>query len=249
MTADQYKNPPIDEAVCEFTFETNPETDFFTLPGKLHTLLKAEYSGKPREQPLHSIIANQAAPQPNLSLQTELFRIQLPTADGKKLISIGRETLAVNILRPYTGWDEDFSGRVEVALKAYYQVAMPAGVRRIGVRYINRIVVPQPAAMPKDYFTNADPEDKVISGSMTAFMKRLEYAIAGPAKIVLTHATLVPKDPKTTEFLLDIDAIWDSAPLTDQAEILKKAADLHDKEGIVFEALITDEARKLFNAS
>jgi uncharacterized protein (TIGR04255 family) len=79
---------------------------------------------------------------------------------------------------------------------------------------------------------------------MTHFMKRLEYAIEGPAKIVLTHATLAASDPKTTEFLLDIDAVW---AMTDQAEILNKVAYLHDCAGDVFEALITNEARKLFN--
>jgi hypothetical protein len=61
----------------------------------------------------------------------------------------------------------------------------------------------------------------------------------GPAKIVLTHATLAASDPKTTEFLLDIDAVWDSKSMTDQAEILNKAAVLHDCAGDVFEVLPT----------
>jgi uncharacterized protein (TIGR04255 family) len=115
-SSDQYDNPPIEEALCEFTFEAGADVDSFTLPGKLHTVLQKEYSGKPREQPIQTVIANQAGGQPNISLQTELFRIQLPTTDGKRLVSIGRKTLSVNILRPYTGWDEDFKTRVETAL-------------------------------------------------------------------------------------------------------------------------------------
>ena len=148
MTSDQYKNPPIDEAVCEFTFNTSPDADFFTLPGKLHTLLQKDYSGKPREQPHHTVVANQAVPQPNISLQTELFRIQLPTADEKKLVSIGRKTLAVSILRPYTGWDEDFRGRVEVALRAYTKSPclwlLPALACATSIASLSRTLQPAP---------------------------------------------------------------------------------------------------------
>ena len=45
----RYKNPPIEEAICEFHFSPSQDWDF-TIPGKLHTELSDEYTGKPQEQ-------------------------------------------------------------------------------------------------------------------------------------------------------------------------------------------------------
>ena len=45
----RYKNPPIEEALCEFGFAPGPDWDP-TIPGKLQAELGDEYSGKPREQ-------------------------------------------------------------------------------------------------------------------------------------------------------------------------------------------------------
>ena len=45
----RYRNPPIEEALCEFRFP--PEQDWDpTIPGKLQTKFGDEYTGKPREQ-------------------------------------------------------------------------------------------------------------------------------------------------------------------------------------------------------
>jgi uncharacterized protein (TIGR04255 family) len=249
MSADQYKNPPIEEALCQFTFSPSSEAEFLTLAGKLQSQLP-EYSGEPRLQQVQTIVANQTAQQPNISLQNDIARIQLLTPDTRKLVAVGRDTLSVNILRPYTGWDEDFRNRIEAALTAYYKIVSKAlAVTRIGVRYINRIVVPVPGAVANNFFRTSDPEDALMQGRLTHFAKRLEYAVEGPAKIVVTHATIAARDPKTTEFLLDIDAIWDSSPIADLQRALKCADDLHERVGVTFESLITDNARELFNAS
>ena len=45
----RYKNPPIEEALCEFGFAPGPDWDP-TIPGKLQAELGDAYSGKPGEQ-------------------------------------------------------------------------------------------------------------------------------------------------------------------------------------------------------
>jgi uncharacterized protein (TIGR04255 family) len=48
---------------------------------------------------------------------------------------------------------------------------------------------------------------------------------------------------------LDIEAVWDHQPLDGIDQITPLIDKLHDIEGGVLETLITDEARKLFNAA
>ena len=49
--------------------------------------------------------------------------------------------------------------------------------------------------------------------------------------------------------MLDIDTLWDKEPVLDNAEILHLVDELHEIEGAAFEALITDEARNLFDGA
>ena len=59
----RYRNPPIEEALCEFRFLPGQEWDL-TIPGKLHVILGEEYNGKPQEQKLVDIALNAEGGQP-----------------------------------------------------------------------------------------------------------------------------------------------------------------------------------------
>jgi len=72
-----YKNPPIVEALCEFTFtpagEWNP-----TLPAELHQLVQEYYDGEPRQANIKIVTTN--SENNSVTIQNDL-RVQLPTKD------------------------------------------------------------------------------------------------------------------------------------------------------------------------
>lgn len=251
MPSGSYLRPPIEEAICDFTFAFGdahePKTIDFTLPGKLqsHELLKEEYTGEVRSQNVQSIVAN--ANQPAVSLQNSLFRIQLTTPDAKRIVSVGPVNLSISVLKPYEGWTR-FQPRIERVLAAYFDIARPVSLVRLGIRYINRIVVPKSNAIAAEYLTSPDTHHAEFGGSLVGFMNRSEYVLAQFERIIITQATLQPVDVGTTEFLLDIDVVWDSQPLQNVTEIIGMAQRLHKVEGEIFERLITDNSRALFDA-
>jgi uncharacterized protein (TIGR04255 family) len=254
-----YKNPPIAEAVCEFTFaplKDNPEWDL-TLPGKLqlHPNLK-EYSGKSRQQHMQTIAAGGNKGQPQVALQQSLFRIHLPRPDNTALLSLGHNILGIVVLPPYEGWEE-FEPRILRALEVFTKETGLSIVNRLGVRYINRIVTPNPdaasaAAYLSDMMTTieavAQDEKTKVQGKLTAINSRHEFITSESIKIFVTQATLDPQKPKTAEYLLDIDTVWDHQPLVGLKEITPVIDKLHTIEGAIFERFITPEARKLFDA-
>jgi len=248
MQTRQYKNPPIEEALCEFTFRPPVEGQQFdfTLPGRL--LIEptmAEYSGQSRTQNIQTIAAAENAA--NIAIHNMLLRIQLPTVDGKRILSVGTNTLAITVLRPYDGW-QSFRPRIERALEAFSKISGVSSVVRIGVRYINRIVIPGTDVRPSA-FLGSIPEHSHVSDAVLAnFMERGEYVRHDRLKVIVTQATLQPTKPDTTEYLLDIDTLWDKEPLDDQEAIMSAVDQLHEIEGAAFEALITDESRELFDA-
>lgn len=245
MPSRQYKTPPIEEALCDFTFAPASEWDL-TLPGKLHSEISKEYSGKPRQQNLQTVATGPGPEQPTLALQQQLMRIQFPTEDGTRIVSIGKNNLTISVLRPYEGW-QAFKPRIENALKAYRKITSPEAVTRIGLRYINRIVVPGLNQDPSKFFNYNLSDDDVLKMKIVSFLKRFEYATENGEKLLITHALIEPSGPERTDFILDIDTIWDRTPIAFE-QVVEITENLHSVEGSAFEAIITDEARKLFDA-
>ncbi len=249
----QYKNPPIEEALCEFHFLSEQDWDP-TIPGKLQTKFGDKYTGKPREQRVFEVgLEVQRGKSSNLRYGEGLARVQLVTKDGKRLVGVGLNVLSIHMLRPYQdhqdnsarGWDE-FLPRISEALDAYWKVAEPKGVCRIGIRYINKIVPPQEAVKVGSYLRCALPEVSGLPDCLRNFVSRAEYTYPDGIRLILSQRSVnEPKDHRG--FLLDLDVIWESTEPVTQDEALTKAGDLRDRERKAFETVITDDARELFD--
>jgi uncharacterized protein (TIGR04255 family) len=242
----RYRNPPIQEALVEF--HTGPGQDWDpTILGKLHEKVKAAYPGKPRQQKLFQASIRAADGQPSgISVQEGIGRFQLVDADGHRIISLGPDVLSVNVLKPYDGW-EHFKPRIEAALRAYVEVSGADKVNRIGVRYVNKIVVPASNIPLPQYFLVGPSMPPGLPSTVAGFLNRAEHVFPDGVKLILTFAS-IEAVPGTSALLLDIDVIWEGTPL-DMAAALNMVEDLHDREGVAFEALITEKTREVFDAN
>jgi uncharacterized protein (TIGR04255 family) len=192
-----------------------------------------------------------------LAFSNTLFRVQLLTPGGRAVLGIGNHILSVSVLRPYEGWQQ-FKPRISKALTVYMNITQQFSVKRIGLRYINRLVTPVPEASSAYRFLThvATTLDAVeangagrIEGKLTALNTRHEFETPERIKMFMSHATLTPQRVGTAEYLLDIDAVYDHQILEGAETILQAVEKLHAIEGGLFEHLITDEARKLFNGT
>jgi len=251
----RYKNPPIEEAICEFRFSPGQDWDL-TIPGKLHTELSDEYAGKPRQQKLVEVgLETQGGKPPNLRYGEGLAKVQLVTEDNTRMIGIGPDVLSIHLLRPYqrtidsdyVGWDE-FYPRIIKAIEAYWKVSKPIGVTRIGIRYINKIVIPQIMVRVEDYFKCALPNVSGLPDQLNGFMSRAEYAYEDNILLVLSQGS-IEAPPNNIGFLLDLDVIWQDADPISQEDALTKVRELRERERVAFETVITDKSREFFDAT
>lgn len=252
MDRRRYKNPPIEEAVCDFQFA--PGTDWDpTMPGRLFEKLKGTYNEKPREQQFVEAQVQSATAKgnPTVSLQHRFgkTRVQLVAEKGTRLVGISEDQLSVHMLRPYTMW-EDFRPRIMQALGAYREIATPEGMTRLGLRYINRIAINQSEPNLEDYFQippkfpKVDPPTRIL-----AFFNRKETEFLDkPIRIIVTFADVEPRQSESSSYLLDIDIIWirtdDPIPLDEIPEVME---DMKNRHRDVFESLVTDTSRRLFD--
>ncbi|MXY08396.1 MAG: TIGR04255 family protein [Rhodothermaceae bacterium] len=245
----RYKNPPIVEAVCEFHFAPVQDWDP-TLPGKLHAELSDDYSGTPRHQKSVQLGVQIREGSPhNFQFGEGPRKVQLITEDEKRIVGVGPNTLSVHMLRPYqdphdsdnVGWDE-FRPRICRALDAYWKVIQPQGVTRIGIKYINMLNVPGEVATAKEYLRCALPEVNGLPNHLLNLMSQVEYAYQDGVRLILSQGKV------ENGFILDIDVIWESHAALARKDTDARIDNLRIRERHVFEAVITDKARELFDA-
>lgn len=245
-----YKNPPIEEALCELRFTPGQDWDF-TIPSKLHTELGDDYDGRPQEQKgLEVELKAQRGEPAGLRYSEALTRVQLVTEDGKRIVGVGPDVISVHMLRPYQdgpeqgGWSE-YQPRIERALDAYWNVAQPKGVNRVGLRYINKIITSQNKGTIDDYLKCALPVVEGLPDHQNITTGRVDYSYEDGVRLILSHWS-INETPNQVLFL-DLDIIWENTEPVARDEAMLKVGDLHTRVKDAFETVVTDEARRLFN--
>jgi uncharacterized protein (TIGR04255 family) len=251
MERRQYKIPPIEEALCEFRLSPDSDWDL-TVIGRFqaHENIGSEYPGKPVEhQVLEGNLRIEAGVPQGLATRQGLMKVQFPSSDETRLVGVGPNLLSVHVLRPYErdNWD-GFKERIRKALEAYDKVAEPKGIVRIGMRYINKVTVPEPNASPERYFKYTPTRVEGIPCSMSGFFCRNEYLYDDGVKLLLTHTLIPPPSQNETSFILDLDVIWDDQESPRGVHnILPFVEELRTRERDAFESLITDASREVFD--
>ena len=236
-------------------FRPGPDWDL-TIPGKLHSALVSEYGGKPRNQQVVDVGVEIKRDEPsNIRYGQGLAKVLLFTEDEKRAVGVGPDVLSVHMLRPYqkpeapeeSGWDE-FRPRIATALEAYWRVADPVGVRRISIRYINRIIIPEPVVRTEDYLRCAPPSIQGLPDRLHSYMSRNRLRVRGwnsscPGPGHHHSAIWRNRLPARHRRLSG-----DRRGRHDSSSTSENRTCYAASRGMRFETVITDTARELFDA-
>ena len=229
MEPRKYRNPPIEEAVCDLQFAPGIEWDP-TLPGRMYGELKDVYGEKPRLQQLVEAQVQGGIEGQSISMSHKVAkqRVQFLGEDGTRIVGVGADQLSVHMLRPYKGW-ESFRPQIDEALNAYSRVAEPEGITRIGLRYINKITIKTPHDDLSPYFSIPPRFPEIDSATrLLAFFNRKEAAFADrPIRIVVTFADM--ESSPSPSYLLDLDIIWISPESAGFARCLPRCDRGHEE--------------------
>lgn len=242
-----YKNPPIHEAVCEFQF-SDPESWSLVHGGIFFERLKKRYSGKPSEQRILRVMMPKGAPltagPPAIG---EITKVQLKSENEREMVAVGPGILSIHSLKPYSGW-EHFRSQIVEALREYRRIASPKAIRRIGIRYINQIFIPSEKGVPGDLLTTPPYGIPNMECRIAAFAMRYQYALENSASAIVQMASLDgPPDTYGVALDIDVNRSWQGESYA-AADAMKAVDELRAQERHVFEALISDKARDLFDA-
>lgn len=250
MTSYIYRNPPIDEAICQFTY-ANPITWDADIPRRLFLHLKNRYPALPSQQQL--LQANLTSPvavnPPDLSVvPTERFVFL--SEDGTKRLSVSPHAIGFHQAKPYESFKESLLPRiVEQLPEVLDSLGCEGNFNRVSVRYINRIIVDLPSIDIQEYFNYPDSSSflpEPFQNTLSAFFYR---TVTKPKdqldELAVTFGSASsPKD--SVAFILDIDIAHSFENPADVTEAIEQVKSLRELENSVFESLITDKCRELF---
>ena len=239
----KYRNPPVVEALCEIYFHESKWD--VTLPGLFFEKVRGNYPKKRESEQIGVQVSISKEAQAS-QVQRGKRRIKFIKEDGSRLIQLEDNLLVINQLRPYPRF-EDWRPVVGEMLKHYSEIAQPKGIRRIGVRYINRIIIPIVKFKMEDYF-NLYPEVPESLGAIHGrFMMRLEISPKHEGhRLMVTFGTAPPESPRTSAEMLDIYDIFTFHQPFSMEDVDKYMIKAHENIEVVFEGSITKKARKLF---
>ena len=240
MTEIYYDRPPIIEAVIELLFSTLVSEDELEEAKKY---LKKNYVN---EVPLEEIEFNLQIESSDVKRNTERF-FRYSSQDETQMCLLKRKSFSVSQLAPYTSWN-DFITRFERDYQLHKKHVGYKQIKRIGVRYINRIDIPvtDPVIYENDYL-NIYPKYPDVLGVLHGYAVQQRSRIDSLKSNLTINSAIVPSP------LLHHTSILFDQDIGREEDVPQKIEDLilflnqaRIEKNRIFEACITDKARGLF---
>lgn len=240
----KYPNPPIQEAICEVHFDL-PSPLSKEQMGRLKPIWEKEYPDQKlvEEKNLSFQISQEEITPP--SWQTLGHRLICRSGDGKRLVQLSGFFLAINQLKPYPGWEESFRQIILKRASEFQDVLGLMKFKRVGLRYINRIDVPEKPLDWEKWVAIEFPIPKELGLSCRVFQMHFQNELSEGRRLIVNLVTLPPTAASISSLILDLDLIWEGTPA--ELPSLEKYLELvHGPHRLAFENYLTDNTRKLF---
>jgi uncharacterized protein (TIGR04255 family) len=140
--------PPLIEAVCELRLDPSLPWDL-TMPGRLFEKLQTQFPE--RRQTLGFEVKMNAQSLSQSPEYRQIENLQFLSPDKKDVVQVREHAVSMSRLAPYEAW-EKYKPTVLGVFERFRDVAGDSTIARVGLKYINRIVVPKREIRLEEYF-------------------------------------------------------------------------------------------------
>ena len=231
--------------MCEFRF--SPETAWdLTIPGLLYEKIREKLPLKEERVLQETQISEGPAGEALQEVSVNKILVFL-SEDRQCFAQIGDRRLTIHTVKPYITWT-NFKPVIAHVFSALVGLLTESHIRRIGLRYVNRIEIPGNHVELIDYFNfglrigkTLTPREitEFIAGSVFPFADRRD------ACRVQTGLAL-PKVKDISAFLLDLDYFLRVPDSIQTNQVMDWIENAHTTIEEIFEGCITDHLREIF---
>jgi len=183
-------------------------------------------------------------------VSTGLIGVRLDDQEGRWVVQAKSDGLAISRLPPYESW-EGLVATLRALWPLYVEIFEPSAVLRLGVRYINRVPLPDAENIDLDSLLTAGPKIPLtLPQTLTQFVTRVIFPL--PAEgIVLTVLQALEPAPgdvagRRAHVVLDIDAACEQAMTPTAPGMWGRLDSLRDAKNMAFFGSLTEPTWKGF---
>lgn len=170
--------------------------------------------------------------------------------EGEHVAFCGATEFVYSTTEKYLTW-ERFLAHATNALSSYVAAVAPRRIVAVGIRYINKIELPDRVTDIRDYVRTTVEIPSFLTQSPVGFFGKIVLPIAEEGTVAITTASLPPDgdEPGGVQVVLDIDArrpvVIDVSAERMGDQLVDELASLRAVKNYAFEASITDATRSL----
>ncbi len=239
-----FANPPITEALLDIRVDL-PDAISLNDLESFHSKIKESFPHKGERRVLKSDIQftpRIAATVSEKGIDGYLFRSSV----GKKIVQARLDGFTFNKLKPYEGW-ETFHSEAHKLWDSYSQIVDPIRIKRIALRYINRIEVPTPIKDFREYILTSFEVAPKLPQAVSHFFMRLiipSPKTSATAIVTETMENLTPS--QLLPLIFDIDVFQEMQSETNACTTWDNFEKLREFKNEIFFNSLTDKAKELF---
>ncbi len=241
-----YPNAPITEAIIDLRVMPAEGAD--------HALLKLSEDrfliDYPQQDEIFEAVGQMAVgPRGgSASVQQSPIGWKFTSGDQKRIVQSRVNGFTFSRLAPYERW-ASFRTEARRLWGVYFDKMNPQAVVRIAVRYINRIDLPGDSVDLREYFRTSPEIAPELPQQLDGYFMQLRFACPDVSGHCLMNQTIVPPARKhVVSVVLDIDLFRSQELPQHEEDIWTCFESLHVEKNAIFEACITDTARRLFSS-
>lgn len=244
-----YKNPPLLEAVCEFIFVVEGS---FTPEkvGAFYDEIKSSFpkqkKGKMNKLEFH--IDTEKTPAENQkNINQDYYEFdQYFSEDDKYFVQLDGGRVSIHRIKPYTSWNEFFP-LIQTVHNAYINHFQPKTIGRIGIRYVNEMVLPSKDFIFSEYFlVEASIPSLAVNSRQSIFLGSIYEQGNGKDALKVQFTDKQQNNPEQKAFVLDLDYFL-TKPVVKLDELDQWLNEAHNNLENVFEGILTDKSKDIFN--
>jgi uncharacterized protein (TIGR04255 family) len=240
----KYPNPPIQEVVCELHFAIGDPLSLSDIEN-----LKGAWLNEYPDQTVSEEKTVQFQVDPGgMSIEERKVghRLICKSSDGTRLVQLSGLFLAVNQLKPYPGWEEFFRDTILARAKDLKSAIRSLSFRQVGLRYINKIDIPESPLVWENWFQFSIPFPKIEGSALDGFQMHFEQRLPESCRLIVNSLAVTPKVEGSSAVILDLSVVWQGEPV-EHAEVPEILERVHAPHRLAFESYITDKLRKIFS--
>jgi uncharacterized protein (TIGR04255 family) len=243
----QLAHAPLELVICQVKFdETVAISDSRTILD-VHTRLggRAGQLSKVQESQVQVMEVPMGPAGPAGLPTTKTHRgWQLASDDGTWTATLLPDSLALQTTA-FTSWKEDFGPRLHDLIDAVAEAAKPSMEQRIGVRYVDRIAIPD-VHVPGEWDSWIAPEllgpilHARLGPGVRTIMQQVDLDVADDVRCTLRHGAMPdPNRRGMYQYILDADVFREGLRGFSSADVRAAADDFHDAAVKIFQQAIT----------